>query len=402
MAPFDISRPHPQSLIWGGELLPIIDTACYGDPATSGAPPLPTRRRRNGGDATPDVFVRVRPLIEAELRAGAQPLAGMAERSSEPGAEPGLVVALETESGSTIGGYAGVLGPEASNVEVFERSFKEKLGTVARGGSASLFAYGYTGSGKSHTVLGYGEERGLYFLAAQELLERVGGGGAGDGGGGDGGGGDRFLIATAAEVYADQVFDLLGEERQPAELRTDAAGTLQVCGRSKEVEPGSLGVPELATALAGGGCNGGARASHQDADSGVPLSKLATFLYGADDHSTLITRTMGLRCAIVRRPEDLAAIYRSAVSLRSTGASTTHEQVRWYTPPPRPLLPPSFPSLLSAGIGPCASGPGHEVLRSEPFFCLLFYFCDADTLPPFARRAGGLWPRPSPLARTAC
>merc|ERR1712117_459273 len=71
------------------------------------------------------------------------------------------------------GGFAGVLGPEAENSHVFERAFKPKLQTVLSGGTASLLCYGYTGSGKTHTVLGSGGEEGLYYKAAGELLSRL-------------------------------------------------------------------------------------------------------------------------------------------------------------------------------------------------------------------------------------
>ena len=174
MATFDVSKPHPQSLVWGGDLLPTIDTAGFGTAPSAGgggASSAPVVARGSGAKpaaAATEVFVRVRPLIEPELRAGTERLPSMATRSSEPGADPADVVALESER-ATLGGYHGVLGPEADNADVFER-FRGKLDTVARGGSASLFCYGYTGSGKSHTVLGYGRERGVYYLAAQALL----------------------------------------------------------------------------------------------------------------------------------------------------------------------------------------------------------------------------------------
>jgi len=45
----------------------------------------------------------------------------MASISSAPGDDS--AVAVETEQG-TVGGFAGVLGPEADNSLVFERAFK--------------------------------------------------------------------------------------------------------------------------------------------------------------------------------------------------------------------------------------------------------------------------------------
>jgi len=74
-------------------------------------------------------------------------------------------------------------------MQVFERVFEPSLESVANGGTASLFCYGYTGSGKTHTVLGSSGQEGLYKQAAASLLEKLG---------------DNhqlFLVATACELY---------------------------------------------------------------------------------------------------------------------------------------------------------------------------------------------------------
>ncbi|CAK0878765.1 unnamed protein product [Prorocentrum cordatum] len=112
------------------------------------------------GDTPPpvSVFVRVRPLISRE--AGSDVLPGLALCSSGPESAP----AVALESGKvTVGGFAGVQGQEADNQAVFESCFAERLKTVMRGGAASLFCYGYTGGGKTHTMLGKQEERGMYY-----------------------------------------------------------------------------------------------------------------------------------------------------------------------------------------------------------------------------------------------
>merc|ERR1740121_163598 len=113
------------------------------------------------------VFVRVRPLIEPEAP---DVVKGLTLSSSE--AEQVHVVALEDKN-TTIGGFAGVLGQEAANVEVFDRCFSDEVQTVLRGGTASLFCYGYTGSGKTHTVFGVEQDRGVCHRAAESLLEQV-------------------------------------------------------------------------------------------------------------------------------------------------------------------------------------------------------------------------------------
>merc|ERR1712216_350992 len=166
------------------------------------------------------VFVRVRPLIPSEV--GSDVLPGLALCSSRPECAP----AVALDSGKvTVSGFAGVQGQEANNQAVFESCFAERLQTVMCGGTASLFCYGYTGGGKTHTVLGNGEGRGMYYLAAQQILNELrsplksAGTGETDA---------LFLHATACEIYNDKVFDLLGAEKLECTLRTDESGSLQV------------------------------------------------------------------------------------------------------------------------------------------------------------------------------
>lgn len=242
------------------------------------------------------VFVRVRPLIESEAP---DLVPGLTVSSS--GAEQVHVVALEDRS-TTIGGFAGVLGQESLNVDVFDRCFSDQIQTVLRGGAASLFCYGYTGSGKTHTVIGYGEERGLYYLAAERLLQglrqiRPGGDshavGASDG--------ELFLCATACEIYNDTVYDLLGAQKLECTLRTDSAGQLVIMG------------PPQTSMLEG-------------AETGIPEELLADEKSVREMHATILTRSEGLRSVSVQRPDDLLAISCSCVMKRATGTSTEHAQ----------------------------------------------------------------------------
>ena len=66
-----------------------------------------------------------------------------------------------------------MMGTAVDNQAMFDRCFRSRLDKVLVGGTASLFCYGYTGSGKTHTVLGYEGEKGLYHLAAEHLLQQM-------------------------------------------------------------------------------------------------------------------------------------------------------------------------------------------------------------------------------------
>ena len=139
----------------------------------------------------------------------------------------------------------------ASNDFVFQHSFLPRLDTIMRGGTSSFFCYGYTGAGKTHTSLGYGEENGVFHATASEILKRV-----------------RLLndqqlqnskddetekkedgekeenqngyepytvIASVMEVYNDEVFDLLSEKAK-CSLRKNKRGQLLVRGATEKRE----------------------------------------------------------------------------------------------------------------------------------------------------------------------
>lgn len=152
------------------------------------APPETFEAAPADGRAKVLAFVRVRPLTPAEIEKGVVAMEGIAEASCPPG-EP--QVAMRNAEGNTIDGFDGVLGPDADNATTFERTFASDVDVALEGGTASLFSYGYTGSGKTHTVLGYGDEPGLHTLAAERLIEGLGKVEDGD---------ELCLFATACEV----------------------------------------------------------------------------------------------------------------------------------------------------------------------------------------------------------
>uniref|UniRef100_A0A7S2PDE3 Kinesin motor domain-containing protein n=1 Tax=Zooxanthella nutricula TaxID=1333877 RepID=A0A7S2PDE3_9DINO len=240
--------------------------------------------------AAVSVFVRVRPLTPPELQKGATELPGLRLSSTEP-TEPDATVYDDTSGGcsSAIGGFTGLIGCTASNCAVFERCFEPQLQAVTRGGVASLFCYGYTGSGKTHSVIGYGDEQGLYFLAAERLLQHLAGAGQG-----------LFLQASVCELYNDEVFDLLGLDKVSCALRIDEDGQLQIIGKQSSVP-----LPASETAA---------------------LEELLSAEQSQELFATMITRASGLREASVFHVEDLQEVSRSCVQQRAAGSSTEHAQ----------------------------------------------------------------------------
>lgn len=241
------------------------------------------------------VFVRVRPLTNSETKAGSEELPGLRLKTSEP--NDGSATVMEADH-VKIEGFAGVLGQEASNKDVFERCFAPRMGTVLQGGAASLFCYGYTGSGKTHTVIGYGKEKGLYYLAAERLLQDLRKIDQG-----------LFLRATACELYNDEVFDLIGSTKLPCTLRVDESGQLQVLGPQESValDQAESGIRE-------------------DLSSNEVHSKRPFWLPQSGQLAAMVTQAASLRSVAVTQPENLEEIRTSCVQQRAAGSSTEHAQ----------------------------------------------------------------------------
>jgi len=69
--------------------------------------------------------------------------------------------------------FSGAFTDGDKNEKVFSESCAHLVEHALTGETSLIFAYGNTGSGKTHTILGYGEERGMYYQAAQRLCQVV-------------------------------------------------------------------------------------------------------------------------------------------------------------------------------------------------------------------------------------
>jgi len=263
-------------------------------------------RSRMPGDPV-SVFVRVRPLTPKEVEAGTGTLPGIATET-KLGHD---AVAMQTDN-ALIDGFSGVIGTSAKNQDVFQTCFAARIPVVVRGGFASAFSYGYTGGGKTHTMIGYGEEKGMYRLATEQLLSEISDIEACS---------PLFLYATACEVYGDKVFDLLGEDTLECSLKVDKDGELQILGPADTTD-------DLT-------CENSGHFSEQDFPEHLqqllrPVESNAwdpDVLGTVSNHiGTLSHRTRGLRAVEVRKAEDLDAVSNSCVQKRASGDSTEHTQ----------------------------------------------------------------------------
>ena len=69
--------------------------------------------------------------------------------------------------------FDGVYNEVMNNKEVFQKCVKPNLENLFQGYNTTFFAYGNTGSGKTHTIFGGQEEKGIFLMACEEMLERI-------------------------------------------------------------------------------------------------------------------------------------------------------------------------------------------------------------------------------------
>ncbi|CEH16690.1 Kinesin-like protein [Ceraceosorus bombacis] len=142
--------------------------------------------------------------------------------------------------------FSSIFHPSHTNLHVFQQLIEpalEKLLSV--GGSALCFAYGHTGSGKTHTIIGYGKEAGLSRLAAQRILSELQAFNARAGLLQD----TRLGLAVRlVELRKSTVLDLMNH-RTECHVRQGADGRMHVRGATEMLEDGKVRVrPTVARA----------------------------------------------------------------------------------------------------------------------------------------------------------
>ncbi|RHY44678.1 hypothetical protein DYB30_001775 [Aphanomyces astaci] len=194
-----------------------------------------------------DVHLRIRPLVKEELERQDEHLV----LTTQSGADGTINLSLTTpKAESDDVEFVEVLGfqvpkskpkrdktfrrfvgihDDVSNAHFFQATVAPLVQDALAGRTACCFAYGHTGSGKTHTILGYGAERGMYHLASQQLFAAIG----------DISAQNSSLDAIdlpklqvrVNEIYNGEVYDLLNDSAK-CFVREDAHGKVQIRGET--------------------------------------------------------------------------------------------------------------------------------------------------------------------------
>lgn len=114
-------------------------------------------------------------------------------------------------------------GEQTTQQEVFLSSVKPILPHILKGQNASVFAYGPTGAGKTHTMLGSPEQPGVIPRAVREVFNLVK---AKD----EDEGWDYSVGMSYLEIYNEKVLDLLSPNSQDLPIREDKDKNILIPG----------------------------------------------------------------------------------------------------------------------------------------------------------------------------
>ncbi|KAI9031276.1 P-loop containing nucleoside triphosphate hydrolase protein, partial [Hyaloraphidium curvatum] len=201
---------------------------------------LPTDAAVNGDTEVPAneaqvcVAVRVRPFSAKEVAAGStarrtvsvldnrkivfDPLAAKVVDDGGPEGPTFRVPGTRREK-NVCYTFDRVFAETATQQEVYEGSAKPLIDAVLGGYNSTVFAYGATGCGKTHTIVGTQEDPGLIVRMMEDLFERM-----------SALEGDRVIEAQFSylEVYNEIIRDLLMPDAAPAglDVREDDHGVV--------------------------------------------------------------------------------------------------------------------------------------------------------------------------------
>nr|XP_023029277.1 kinesin-like protein KIF19 [Leptinotarsa decemlineata] len=116
-----------------------------------------------------------------------------------------------------------VFGEDSTQEEVYEVTTSNLLKDVLKGYNGTVFAYGPTGAGKTHTMVGDRSQPGIMIRALNDLFEAVKDKE------------DEYSVTMSyLEIYNEQIRDLLNPQSGYLELREDSKGrNIQVAGLSE-------------------------------------------------------------------------------------------------------------------------------------------------------------------------
>uniref|UniRef100_A0A8C6IFT1 Kinesin-like protein n=1 Tax=Mus spicilegus TaxID=10103 RepID=A0A8C6IFT1_MUSSI len=172
----------------------------------------------------PQVALRIRPLNSTELEEGATVIAHKVGDQvvvlMDPGEDPEDTLRAHRSRERTFI-FDTVFDQHASQETVYCATIQHLVEGVISGYNTTIFAYGPSGAGKTHTMLGVDAEPGIYlqtltdlFQAIEETQDNM----------------EYSVSMSYLEIYNEVIRDLLNPSSGFLELREDSRGSIQIAG----------------------------------------------------------------------------------------------------------------------------------------------------------------------------
>lgn len=181
--------------------LPATRRRSSGGTSSSGSPQENSGHRSSVEAHRIKVAVRCRPLNAQEKKLGSKNIWQTRESFVEELADSG-----EAPAGKSYA-YDFVFGCEATNMEVYEKQCKDIIEGALDGYNGTIFAYGQTSSGKTHTLMGdYKNNPGIAPLAIGDVFNYIAAHPETE----------WEVFAAYLEIYNEQITDLLQKDLSKA------------------------------------------------------------------------------------------------------------------------------------------------------------------------------------------
>ena len=146
------------------------------------------------------VVVRCRPMNKKEIQTGTGAVVKIHKAQNQVQLNP---VSSEPEKQFT---YDEVYGPESTQRQVYDETAFPLVESVIQGYNGTIFAYGQTGCGKTHTMMGEStstEQKGIIPSAFEQIYGFI------DSSANEN---KKFLVRCSyLEIYNEDIRDLLGD-----------------------------------------------------------------------------------------------------------------------------------------------------------------------------------------------
>lgn len=116
------------------------------------------------------VMVRIRPMSGKEVQDGRQEVTTANFDRAEVSIINPVAASSEPPKSFT---FDAAFGAQSTQQQVYDTAATEIVEAVMEGYNGTIFAYGQTGAGKSHTMEGYGDQPGIIPNSFKHVFDKV-------------------------------------------------------------------------------------------------------------------------------------------------------------------------------------------------------------------------------------